>query len=119
MAQSTIWNNKLRKLNSSGEVIIKDLAPGETLRVHPGHVGAFQGTVAFQIQRVPGIKNMIFGGDGVFLAALTGPGRVWLQTLPISRLAHQIQEYLPKERVQQAAEGGVVGGIVGSILKGM
>jgi len=106
-------------LELSGEVIIKDLAPGETLRVHPGHVGAFQATVAFQIQRVPGIKNMIFGGDGVFLAALTGPGRVWLQTLPISRLAHQIQEYLPKERVQQAAEGGVVGGIVGSILKGM
>jgi uncharacterized protein (AIM24 family) len=68
---------------------------------------------------VPGIKNLIFGGDGVFLAALTGPGRVWLQTLPISRLAHQIQEYLPRERAVQTAEGGVVGGIVGSILKGM
>ena len=106
-------------LELSGELVIKDLAPGELLRVHPGHVGAFQSTVAFQIQRVPGIKNMIFGGDGVFLAALTGPGRVWLQTLPISRLAHQIQEYLPKERAQQAVEGGVVGGIVGSILKGM
>src|ERR1700723_1956098 len=106
-------------LELSGELVIKDLAPGELLRVHPGHVGAFQSSVAFQIQRVPGIKNMIFGGDGVFLAALTGPGRVWLQTLPISRLAHQIQEYLPKERAVQTAEGGVVGGIVGSILKGM
>ena len=106
-------------LELSGELVIKDLAPGETLRVHPGHVGAFQSSVAFQIQRVPGIKNMIFGGDGVFLAALTGPGRVWLQTLPISRLAHQIQEYLPRERAVQTAEGGVVGGIVGSILKGM
>jgi uncharacterized protein (TIGR00266 family) len=106
-------------LELSGELVIKDLAAGETLRVHPGHVGAFQSTVAFQIQRVPGIKNMIFGGDGIFLAALTGPGRIWLQTLPISRLAHQIQEYLPKERAAQAAEGGVVGGIVGSILKGM
>ncbi len=85
-------------LELSGELVIKDLAPGELLRVHPGHVGAFQSSVAFQIQRVPGIKNMIFGGDGIFLAALTGPGRVWLQTLPISRLAHQIQEYLPRER---------------------
>ena len=103
----------------SGELIVKDLQPGETLRVHPGHVGAFQTSVSFQITTVPGIKNMIFGGDGIFLAALTGPGRVWLQTLPISRLAHQIQEYLPRERAVQTAEGGVVGGIVGSILKGM
>jgi uncharacterized protein (TIGR00266 family) len=107
-------------LELSGELVIKDLAPGELLRVHPGHVGAFQASVGFQIQRVPGIKNLIFGGDGIFLAALTGPGRVWLQTLPISKLAHQIQEYLPKERqVEQTAGAGVVGGIVGSILKGM
>jgi uncharacterized protein (TIGR00266 family) len=106
-------------LELSGEVIVKDLAPGEILRVHPGHVGAFQSSVAFQIQRVPGIKNMIFGGDGIFLAALTGPGRVWLQTLPISRLAHQLQEYMPSQRTEQAVEGGVVGGVIGSILKGM
>jgi len=106
-------------LELSGELVVRDLAPGELLRVHPGHVGAFQASVGFQIQRVPGIKNLIFGGDGIFLAALTGPGRVWLQTLPISKLAHQIQEYLPKERQAQAAEAGVVGGIVGSILKGM
>ena len=103
----------------SGEVITKDLRPGETLRVHPGHVGAFTGGVAFQITRVPGIKNMIFGGDGLFLAALTGPGRVWLQTLPIARLAHQILEYAPSERRTERIEGGVVGGIVGSILDGM
>ncbi len=102
----------------SGELIVKDLQPGETLRVHPGHVGAFQASVSFQISTVPGIKNMIFGGDGIFLAALTGPGRIWLQTLPISRLAHEIMEYLPIQR-QQAVEGGVVGGIVGSILDGM
>src|SRR6202034_2862406 len=57
----------------SGELVVKDLAPGETLRVHPGHVGAFQSSVAFQITRIAGIKNMIFGGDGIFLAALTGP----------------------------------------------
>jgi uncharacterized protein (AIM24 family) len=62
---------------------------------------------------------MIFGGDGIFLAALTGPGRVWLQTLPIQRLAHQLQEYMKVERVEQTAEGGVIGGVIGSVLKGL
>ena len=102
----------------SGEVITKDLRPGETLRVHPGHVGAFQTSVSFQISRIPGISNMIFGGDGIFLAALTGPGRVWLQSLPISKLAHALREYLPSSG-EQRTEAGVVGGIVGSILGGM
>ncbi len=105
-------------LELSGEVVIRDLAPGETLLVHPGHVGAFQASVNFQITTVRGIKNMIFGGDGIFLAALTGPGRLWLQTLPIAKLAHQIQEYLPTSR-QESVQGGVVGGIVGSILDNM
>jgi uncharacterized protein (TIGR00266 family) len=110
--QGTAW------LELSGEVILKELQPGETLRVHPGHVGAFQSSVAFQIARIPGIRNMIFGGDGIFLAALTGPGKVWLQTLPISRLAHKLMEYMPS-REKETTEGGVVGGIVGSILGGM
>jgi uncharacterized protein (TIGR00266 family) len=109
-------------LELSGELIRKELAPGETLRVHPGHVGAFQASVSFQITTVPGIKNAIFGGDGIFLAALTGPGTVWLQTLPISRLAHQIAEYLPRNEgggVRTATVGGgLLGGIVGSILSG-
>jgi uncharacterized protein (TIGR00266 family) len=109
-------------LELSGELIQRNLQPGEVLRVHPGHVGAFHSTVSFQITMVPGIKNMIFGGDGIFLAQLTGPGNVWLQTLPISRLAHQISEYLPREGARQAAPaaigGGLLGGIVGSILSG-
>jgi len=103
----------------SGELVVRDLQPGENLRVHPGHVGAFQASVSFQITTVPGIKNMIFGGDGIFLASLTGPGRIWLQTLPISKLAHAIERYLPREAPRQATEGGVVGGIVGSILDNM
>ena len=105
-------------LELSGELITRELRAGETLLVHPGHVGAFQGTVSFQITRVPGIKNMIFGGDGIFLAALTGPGKIWLQTLPISKLAHQLMEYMPAQR-GETAQSGVVGGIVGSILGGM
>jgi uncharacterized protein (AIM24 family) len=67
---------------------------------------------------VPGIKNMIFGGDGLFLASLTGPGRVWLQTLPISRLAHQILEYAPGERRTQNVQSGIAGGVIGSLLDG-
>ena len=105
----------------SGELIQKSLAPGETWLVHPGHVGAFQASVGFQITTVPGIRNMIFGGDGLFLAALTGPGNVWLQTLPISRLAHQIGEYLPHGEVRPgtaAAGGALIGGVIGSILGG-
>lgn len=109
----TVW------LELSGEVIVKDLRPGETLRVHPGHVGAFSTSVSFQITTVPGIKNLIFGGDGIFLAALTGPGRVWLQTLPISRLAHQILEYAPSARRAEQVGGGVAGGIIGSLLEGI
>ncbi|HEY0794312.1 MAG TPA: TIGR00266 family protein [Acidisarcina sp.] len=105
-------------LELSGEVIVKDLRPGETLRVHPGHVGAFQSSVSFQITRIAGIRNMIFGGDGIFLAALTGPGRVWLQTLPIARLAHALQEYLPGQ-TRETTQAGLVGGVVGSILEGM
>jgi uncharacterized protein (TIGR00266 family) len=105
-------------LELSGELIVKDLQPGETIRVHPGHVGAFQASVSFQITRVPGIKNMIFGGDGIFLAALTGPGRVWLQTLPIAKLAHKLMEYMPTERRESNQDNGL-GGIVGSILNGM
>src|SRR5438552_14644918 len=111
--QGTAW------LELSGELVTRDLQPGETLRVHPGHVGAFQATVSFQITTVPGIKNMIFGGDGIFLAALTGPGRIWLQTLPITKLAHAIDQYLPHEARRETVEGGMVGGIGGSILNGM
>ncbi len=105
-------------LELSGELVVKELRQGETLLVHPGHVGIFQASVSFQITRVPGIKNMIFGSDGLFLAALTGPGRVWLQTLPIAKLAHELMEYMPAPS-KQSVEGGVVGGIVGDILGNM
>jgi uncharacterized protein (AIM24 family) len=105
-------------LELGGEVVVRDLQPGETLRVHPGHVGAFQSSVSFQITRIQGIRNMFFGGDGIFLAALTGPGRVWLQTLPLSNLAHALAPFLPSGRseVRSVTAGSVVGGIVGGLL---
>ena len=99
-----------------GEVIPYTLAAGETLRVHPGHVGMIDATVGFEITRIRGIKNMIFGGDGIFLAALTGPGRIWLQSLPLANLAHALSPYLGGESGGNVATG-VAGGVVGSLLR--
>src|SRR6202012_2049133 len=110
--QGTAW------LELCGEVVTRDLAAGQTLLVHPGHVGAFQGSGSFPITMVRGIKNLIFGGAGLFLAQLTGPGRIWLQTLPISRLAHQLMEYMPSEG-RRETQASVLGGIVGSVLDNM
>ena len=80
-----------------GEVVEYDLPPGEVLKVHPGHVGLFDASVSFEIERVKGIKNMLFGADALFLAKLTGPGRVYLQTLPLANLAAAIAQYLPRD----------------------
>jgi len=78
----------------------------------------FQGTVQFSIQRIRGIANMFFGGDGLHLVALTGPGRVWLQSMPMPMLAHALSPYLGDQGVKDAAVGGVAGGIVGDFLRG-
>jgi uncharacterized protein (TIGR00266 family) len=101
----------------SGEIVTYDLQQGEMLRVHPGHVGLFQDTVQFTITTVPGIKNKIFGGDGIFLAQLVGPGRVWLQSLPLSKLAEAIFEYFPQGN--QAVETGAAAGAGAAIARGI
>ena len=100
-----------------GEVVSYDLAPGESLRVHPGHVGMFEQSVNFGITRIQGIRNMLFGGDGIFLAQLTGPGKVWLQSLPLSNLAHALSPYL-NTGAGRVAETGT-GAVIGSILRGL
>ena len=101
-----------------GEVTSYELPPGQTILVHPGHIGMFQGTVQFSITRVQGIANMMFGGDGLHLVALTGPGRVWLQSMPLPMLAHALSPYLGDQGVKDAAVGGLAGGIVGDFLRG-
>ena len=102
----------------SGEIITYDLKPGESLRVHPAHVGLFQDTVQFTITTVKGIKNKIFGGDGIFLALLTGPGRVWLQSLPLQKLAQSLGEFSPGQAVEAGAAGAVTGGVMRGIFGG-
>ena len=102
----------------SGELVHYTLAPGQTLMVHPGHVGMFEGSVQFSMTQVPGIANIAFGGDGFFLVALTGPGQVWLQSMPLPVLAHSLEPYLGRSGDPQAAQAGAVGGIIGNIMRG-
>ena len=112
-------------LDLSGEVVTKRLAPGERLFVHAGHVGVHEPSISFDIQMVPGFRNILFGGEGLFLASLTGPGEVHLQSMPILNLAEEIAHYLPGNEprsgggiVGGVATAGVVGGILGSLLGG-
>jgi uncharacterized protein (AIM24 family) len=81
-----------------GEVKEHELASGEQLLIDPGHIAMFQPSVTYDIKMVKGIKNVLFAGEGLFLATLTGPGRVWLQTLPLSNLAAKLARYIPKSR---------------------
>jgi uncharacterized protein (AIM24 family) len=99
----------------SGELVPYQLQPGETMRVHPGHVGIFDQSINFQITMIKGVKNMLFGGDGIFLAQLTGPGRIWLQSLPLPNLAHALQHYM----VVRGAEAGGAAGVAAGVLKGL
>ncbi len=105
-----------------GEIIARDLAPGETLRVHPGHVGMFEESVRFNITTMRGIRNALFGGDGLFLAELTGPGKIWLQTMTLPNLAHALAPYLGGEgggsgqAIENAAELGVAGAVLKSFF---
>ena len=100
-----------------GGVVERHLAPGEAIDVHPGHVGMFEDSVGFDITMLPGIRNKLFGGDGFFLARLTGPGRIWLQTLTVPNLAHALAPYLGGETVGAAAEGSVLGAAASSLIR--
>jgi len=93
------------------------LKPGESLRVDTGCVVAFQPSVDFDIQFVGKIKSAVFGGEGFFYATLTGPGKVWLQSLPLSRLANRIILSAPAAGGRSVGQGSLLGaGVLGSIL---
>jgi len=97
--------------HAGGTVAEKTLAPGEILRVDTGCLAALQPSVDFDIQFVGKIKTALFGGEGLFYARLTGPGKVWLQTLPFSRLADRVLASAPKAGGKQTGEGSLLGGL--------
>ena len=81
-------------LEISGELTEYDLAAGQVLKINPGYIGAFEPSVKYSISMVKGVRNIIFGGEGLFLATLTGPGKVWLQSTNIDNIASKIGERL-------------------------
>lgn len=111
----------LQKLSGSGKAFVElhgqvvafKLEPGQELRIHPGHIGLFEATCALDLTTIPGIRNKLFGGDGLFVARLTGPGEVWLQSITLAGLAHALQPYIVTET---AAEGGAAA-LIGGLLK--
>ena len=103
-------------LELGGEMFTYALAPGQTIRVHPGHVGAFEDTVSFNISTIPGIANKFLSGNGLWLCDLTGPGEIWLQSMDIATLAHSIEPYLSQQGGGNAT-AGVLGGVLGAALR--
>lgn len=103
--------------HAGGSIIPRDLKPGERLKVDTGCIVAFQKSVEYDIQFVGGFKNALFGGEGLFFARLTGPGRVWLQTLPFSRLADRVMAAAPTRGGSATEEGSILGGL-GRMISG-
>lgn len=103
-------------VHAGGTLAHRVLGPGETIRVDTGCVVGYAPTVNFDIQYVGKLKSAVFGGEGLFFATLTGPGPVWLQSLPISRLAGRIIAYAPQSGGSKG-EGSILGGL-GNLLDG-
>lgn len=101
-------------VHAGGYILERELGIGETLKVDTGCIVAFTSRVNYDIQFVKGIRNMVFGGEGLFYAELRGPGKVWLQSLPVSRLAARIMQY---GTYKGKEEGSILGGL-GNILDG-
>lgn len=104
-------------VHSCGTILERELMPGEVLRIDTGCIVAFTQDVDYDIQFVGGIKNTLFGGEGVFFAQLTGPGKVWIQSLPFSRLAGRVLRYAPGIGRGGKEEGSILGGL-GNLLDG-
>ena len=104
-------------IHAGGCVVERELAPGQVLHVDTGCIVAFTQTVDFDIQQVGGIKSALFGGEGLFFATLRGPGKVWLQSLPFSRLAGRMLAAAPQRGGKRKGEGSVLGSL-GDLLDG-
>lgn len=104
-------------VHAGGTLHERTLAAGEIVRVDTGCIVGFQPSVSYEIQYVGKIKSALFGGEGLFFATLTGPGRVWLQSLPLSRLANRIIAAVPGKARGGREEGSILGGL-GDLLDG-
>jgi uncharacterized protein (TIGR00266 family) len=104
-------------VHAGGTLMSRDLQPGERVRVDTGCIVAFQPSVDFDIQYVGKLKSALFSGEGLFFATLTGPGRIWLQSLPFSRLANRIIASAPAVGGRRQGEGSVLGAF-GDLLDG-
>jgi uncharacterized protein (TIGR00266 family) len=100
-----------------GECVMYDLPAGQSLMVHPGHIGMFQDTVNFDVTFMRGIRNALFGADGLFIGRLTGPGKIWLQSMTVPNLAHAIAPYLGGQEAASAATGTTAGLVANQFLK--
>lgn len=109
--------NGMAFLHAGGTTAIKHLQAGEKMKVDTGCIIGFEHTVDYDIEFVGGIKNTIFGGEGLFFATLTGPGNVYIQSLPFSRLANKVWMAAPQGGGKDKGEGSVLGGL-GSLLDG-
>jgi len=104
-------------VHAGGTLVERTLVAGELLRVDTGCLVALQPTVEYDIEMVSGIKTVIFGGEGLFFATLRGPGRVWLQSLPLSRMANRIIAAAPRAGGSHKEEGSILGRI-GDLIDG-
>lgn len=98
-------------IHAGGTIVRKSLAPGQTLKVDTGCLVAMTRDIDYDIQFVGGIKNSLFGGEGIFFATLTGPGDVWVQSLPFSRLAAKVFAAAPQAGGRDVGEGSILGGL--------
>ena len=104
-------------VHAGGTTATKELAAGENLKIDTGCIIGFDSSVNYDIEFVGGIKNTIFGGEGLFFASLTGPGTVYIQSLPFSRLAKRVWMAAPKGGGKDKGEGSILGGL-GDLLDG-
>lgn len=109
-----IEGDGLAFMHAGGYVVERVLTPGEVLKVDTGCLVAYTPTIDFNIELVRGVRNVLFGGEGLFFATLRGPGRVWIQSLPISRLAGRMMQYATYNRKE---EGSILGGL-GNLFDG-
>ena len=112
-----IEGNGMAFVHAGGTIIERELQSGELLKVDTGCIVAFTKDIQYDIEFVGGIKNTLFGGEGMFFGALRGPGKVWIQSLPFSRLADRIISSAPKMGGKRKGEGSILGGL-GGLLDG-